>query len=711
MTKLQIMKKSFLVLLILITSSTFAQQHIKKIDSILNSKVNDREPGLMIGIVKDGNIIYEGYKGLASLQHAIKINSASRSNIASTAKQFTALMVLNLALNEKLSLEDDIRKFLPNLYPNVKDKIKIRHLINHTSGIRDFYDLMSIQQKPWWKRVGIDNDDVINNLISKQNDLAFKPGFMYLYSNTGYTLLTKIIEAASQENFHAYAKKFFENLGMNNTTFLKNYMHVIPNLVLPYSDWGDGVWQQYPMLTNLYGDGFLYTTLKDQLIFEQSIQNAKFNNNILLIDSQKIIPNSEITTYGFGLELGNKMNYKAVHHSGGTGSYHSQMIRFPTEKLSIFVMSNNSKLWSGAIANEIAAVFLPKKEKVASYSKRLDEITNSIPPSQILGQYLSPSNYLIRIEKEGKKITWRNGNNNPIELHKEGKNLYSFSYNSKVKIGFLKNELILCYPTGKLIEYSKIPYEKITLSDLENFEGQYHSTELDIGFSLTLEANKLMIALEDWGKSQEVEVINKNELLIQDYILKAKRDSFDRITNLLLTTNRALNNTFIKKIHLKFQPKIETKNGSIQVTTISSRDGKSSQILLTENYLNGNEIWSKQYGGNGYDKASSIIETKNGYLIIGSTSSFGAGNYDMLVIKIDKKGNKIWQKTYGGFYNEYGYTAVKKGSGYIIKGTVQKCTSNSDIFNRICTTNVWFVTIDANGNEISSTVLEEINQS
>ena len=182
---------------------------------------------------------------------------------------------------------------------------------------------------------------------------------------------------------------------------------------------------------------------------------------------------------------------------------------------------------------------------------------------------------------------------------------------------------------------------------------------------------------------------------------------FDRVIEISLTYGRAHNIRFRKKTNLKFQPKISTENGSIEVTTIGSKKGNSSTILLTKNYANGNEIWYKKFGVSSYDKASSIIDTEDGYLIIGSTSSYGKGNYDMFAIKTDKKGKKLWQNTFGGFYNEYGYTAEKTKTGFIIKGTKQNCPNNTDI-NRKCITNVWFVTIDKNGKEVSNQLLEEI---
>tara|TARA_Y100000034_G_scaffold105927_1_gene134079 strand:- start:434568 stop:436637 length:2070 start_codon:yes stop_codon:yes gene_type:complete len=679
----------------------------KKVDAILESKVNADDPALFIGVVKDGKIIYQKSRGLANLQHQVPAKINTKSNIASVAKQFTALMVLQLSLEEKLSLDDDIRTHLPSLYPKVKEKILVRHLINHTSGIRDVYDLMSIQQNPWWRREGLDNDDAFE-LIQKQEDLAFAPGSRQLYSNSGYILLTKIIAKVTGKKFHPYSKEFFTNLGMKETQFLEDYMYVIPNQAEPYSDWGDGVWQEYPMITNLYGDGFLFTTIKDQMIYEQAIQNADFNNNILLMTSQKPIANSEIKSYGFGLELEDRLNRTAVHHSGATGSYHAQTVRFPEEKLSVFVMSNNSRIWSGFIADDVAKVFLSEKETSDNYAAKMNENSGLTELNQVVGQYVSPKNYLIRIEAKDDKLLWKNANNRPIELVQESNNIYKQTNSSKTRFGFYKDAVILFYPSGKTSKYEKIPYEEATLNDLESYEGKYTSTELEIDFTLKLDKDdKLMVSLPKRSRKYEVEALNRNELLISDYILKVQRDQFDRVVGFLLTTNRVVNSKFTKKTNLKFQPKIETHGGSIQVTTIGAKRGKGSKILLTKNLPNGNEIWSKIYGGSSYDKASSILETEDGYLIIGSTSSYGVGNYDMFVIKVDKKGKQLWQKTYGKFNNDYGYSAEEVEGGFIIKGTIQQCNSK-DVLTRKCSTNVWFITIDNEGNELSNEILEEI---
>ncbi|MEM6879352.1 MAG: serine hydrolase [Bacteroidota bacterium] len=565
-----------------------------------------------------------------------------------------------------------------------------------------------MMDRPYWQQVGMRNSDVIK-LLEKQEELVFEPGSKYGYSNSGYTILAIIIEEVTGESFNDYSDAFFQKMGMSNTSFLRRYMGVIPNRADSYSDWGDGLWLSTPVVTRFSGDGFLYTTLRDQLHYEQAVQNARSENNTLLMESQKPIPNSEITDYGFGLQLEGRMGRAAQYHSGSTFGYNSHTTRFPEENLTVFVMSNNMSIWSGNVADRVASFLLPDGGNM-EYNSRINQSVRVPDTDQILGQYISPDGFLIRIVEEEGTLTWINESNYPYEIVREDDNLFAVGFNTNIKVGFYNDEVVEFYRDGTTVSYTKSEYVAASQADVAAFVGEYHSQELDVSFEIKMnEDNKLIFALPDWER--EIELVNRNELRASDYILKVQRDQFDRPTDILVTLNfRAPNNRFKKVTNLVFQPQIPTDNGSIQVSTVGSVHGDASDILLTANYPNGNEIWFKQFGGNSYDKASSIIDVEDGYLIIGSTSSYGNGNYDMFVIKTDKEGNKIWQNTYGNLYNEYGYIAEAIEHGYLIKGTIQNCTSNSDVFNRDCTTNVWVVSVDENGNEISNEILEEIDR-
>ena len=685
------------------------------VDKIVNAQLEENDPSLMVGIVKNGTIVYEKYIGLSNLQHQISADENTRSNIASVAKQFTALCVLQLSLDGQLNLEDDIRTYLPSLFPSEKKAIKIKHLLNHSSGIRDYSELLSLEGKAWWSRVGYDNKDVIE-LLEQQIELNFEPGTEHLYSNSNYTLLAQIVAEASGQSFHDYSKRLLESLGMTQTAFLKNYMYVIPNQALPYADWGDGIWQQYPMSVSLYGDGFLYTTLKDQLIYEQAIQNASITNNKLLLLSQKSVPNSDITNYGFGLEFEDRLNYSAVYHSGNTGSYHAQTLRFPEQNLSIFVMSNNGRLWSGSITQAIATILLPKKPGSVN-TVNIPEVTAAKSDlSKLVGYYRTPKDYLIRISKKADTLYYQYDNNNPLKLLREGGNLFSFAGIPDSQMLFSENaseaiNFTLYQPDSEPRVHKRSLEGVPTISELEEFIGSYHSSELEITFDISLEDGVLTAVQDNRKRPRKITAFTNRDLMVSNYPTTVERDVFGRVKCLLVNNNRIKNVRFTKKEVFVFQPKIPTDNGSISVSTIGSKDGKSTQILLTKNDEKGNEIWFRTFGGSSYEQAKSIIGTEDGgYLIVGATSSFGNGNYDVYVIKVDRNGKEQWSNTYGDFYNEYGYTAQETDSGYLIKGTKQKCTSNSDVFNRTCTTNAWFIRIDKKGVEKSNELLEVLSE-
>lgn len=668
--------KSILILAALfsfqvVNGQTLSDKEIYDIDQYLNQQVSGTVPGLAVGVVKGGKIMLERYLGFADLHHNIPVDTSTRFNIASTAKQFTALCILKLSLEDKLDLSDDFRKYLPTFFPERKDPIQIKTLLNHSSGIRDFYELISVQNETWWRMEGLGNDDALE-LLERQHNLNFPPGSEHSYSNSNYTILTKVVEEVSGQSFHEYSKNLFLSLGMYETDFQKNYMSIIPNLALPYSNWGNGKWSQYPHITNLYGDGFLYTTLTDQLIYERRLQTA--SRDELAIQSQKLVPGSEIDNYGFGLELNEKLGYPSINHSGSTGAYHSQILRFPEQELSIMVMSNNGNISSSSIANKIASLLLPAKSITKSVTP-IASTGNIMDKKEILGEYISSKKSIIRILEDNGELYWKKDNNNPIKLALRDGNVFKWVENSEVELLFSEVEFQLFYKNELLRSYTKLPDFNVSNEYQNALEGQYKSSELDVAFNLEVnDRGQLMFTRSGEDDSYEVEIIQKDHLLLSNYKIHVKRDAFSRVAALLVDYGD-INNLMFKKVDDGiYQPQIKLLVGSIQVTTIGSLKNKD-QILLTRNDEEGNEIWAKQFGSKGWDRASSIIQTiDGGFLIIGSTSSYGKGNYDVWIIKTDQHGKEIWNRVYGEFYNEYGYFATQNSDGtYLIKATKQTC--------------------------------------
>lgn len=543
--------KSFLLLLGVCCLSITRAQNIDatKIDQVLESKIKPGAPGLALGIVQNGIVVYERYLGLANLQHQIPVDAQTRFNLASVAKQFTALCVLKLILENKLSLEADIRQYLPDLYTQLKTPIPLKTLLNHSSGIRDFYDLLSIQGKPWWRQEGLDNEDALA-LLTKQQSLNFSPNTSYLYSNSNYTLLAAIIAKVSGRTFADYAKQLFQDLDMPNTQFCTNYMQVIPFQALPYNDWGDGAWQQYPMLTNLHADGFLYTTLKDQLGFEQAIQKAERTQEPLLMLSQKPIPGTQNQEYGYGLELGKVNGYAAVQHSGSTGSYNAQTLRFPAEKLSIVVLSNNGNLWSGSIARQVAALIVePLEERKAEKP----EVPKASALEELTGQYRSTNDNITRVTLQEGFLYWQMDNNNPRKLLPIAGNLYRWERDENMQVAFYhdvdpaKRYYVLYEKGEKPGKHQKLAPFSPSNPYLQTCTGRYFSAELGMGFEIRLSAeSQLLLKRDGVNYDTKIAVLQANDLLASDYKMHLERDAKGYIKAILLTYNRVKNLRFEK---------------------------------------------------------------------------------------------------------------------------------------------------------------------
>src|SRR5882762_3288440 len=195
----------------------------KKIDDLFSYLNKPNSPGCAIGIVRNDSLIYAKGYGMANLEYSIPISPETIFHMASVSKQFTAYSIVLLARQGKLNLDDDIHKYLP-WFPDLKEKITIRHLLNHTSGIRDQWQLLAI--------AGTRLDDVITQdqiikILSKQQALNFKPGEEYSYSNSGFTMLAEIVRAVSGKSLRKFTDSaVFKPLGMNNTHFHDDYTEI-----------------------------------------------------------------------------------------------------------------------------------------------------------------------------------------------------------------------------------------------------------------------------------------------------------------------------------------------------------------------------------------------------------------------------------------------------------------------------------------------------
>jgi CubicO group peptidase (beta-lactamase class C family) len=289
---------SFLYLNAQITAS-----QIEKVDHLFKKWDQKDSPGAAVGIIQKGNLIYTNGYGSANLDYDVPIDADSKFYIASTSKQFTAACLALLVQEGKLKLEDDIRKHIPEL-PDYGKTITIRHLVHHTSGLRDYLELMSLAGKSFENYFNI-SDGI--ELLCRQKALNFDPGAEYLYSNSGYILLAEIVTRVSGKSIREYAdEKIFRPLGMKNTFFNDNHKQVTKNRVVSYRPEGNG-YLRFVQNFDALGDGNLLTTVNDLYLWDQNFYHKKVGGSAFLdlIHTRGTLNNGKELDYAFGLGHGN----------------------------------------------------------------------------------------------------------------------------------------------------------------------------------------------------------------------------------------------------------------------------------------------------------------------------------------------------------------------------------------------------------------------
>lgn len=528
-------------------SQSLSADQKMQLDQLLTEDLEGVAPGLALGIVRGGEIIYENYAGYANLNHEIKIDERTRFNIASNAKQFTALCILHLVDKGKVELKADIRTYLPELYPEYKGTITVQQLINHTSGVRDVYALMGLQSKTWWAINGFSNEDAIEILI-QQKELNFEPGSQYLYSNSNYILLTEIVSRVTKKTFAAYAAALFQKMGLNETNFCSNYMHLIPHKARPYASWGN--WIEYPSITNVHGDGGLFTTLKDQLLWEQSVQNqsSKGLPTAVIKRSQTLLPDTEVESYGFGLEFSTYNGIPYVYHDGETGAYKATFLRFPSEQLSIVILSNSGQVASNYLAKRCARMLISSERfRPAVHPQRPTTLSAEKPLSAIIGYYKHADGALILFQKKGKDLFWKIGQNRPFKFQHEEGNLYSMAENDRLKVSFHLEEekpyMVVYYPgSAPKVHHKVLPLEEVD-TYYTALNGQYNNTEVEVEIQIKYTADqKYSVAVD--GEVIEGIMREKDVISFNSYEVKVRRDAQSKVVGLLVNDNRLRNVRF-----------------------------------------------------------------------------------------------------------------------------------------------------------------------
>ncbi len=539
-----------------LVSLVSADEKTDKVDKLFSKWDSTVSPGAALAIIKDGKIIYKRGYGMANLEHNIPLTPTSVFRIGSTSKQFTASCIAILALRGKISLDDDIRKHIPEL-PKYEKPITIRHLLHHTSGIRDYLTLSSIAAVPD-DHFYTPEDSV--ELISRQKGLNFLPGEEHLYSNSGYFLLGVVVERASGKSLNDFAQThIFKPLGLKNTHFHDDHTMVVKNRADGYSPTKKGFRINMTTLDHV-GDGGVFTTVEDLFLWDQAFYSYKLGKELMeLIQTPGMLNNGEKLDYAFGLGINEYKGLKRVSHGGGFVGFRAQMARFPEQKFTVICLANLGTINPSRLCLQIADIYLAdklkkdvevpeEKEKVKAVALSKEELEDKT------GNYQDErtGTWTIISMKEGKLVMEAWGRKyalTPVSktrfqaLDASFDNSIEFFPDDKGRIRKAK----LTIEGGEEINLVKArTLSPLTSAQLKEYAGEYYNDELPVTYKLAVEKGSLFFKHKNAPKSA-LKAMDRDKFTTRWFNIEFVRDKRKRIKGFVLGAGRAANIEFVKK--------------------------------------------------------------------------------------------------------------------------------------------------------------------
>lgn len=550
------------IILLILTSQSYgqlSQNQLQKIDSLFNGWNTPNHPGGAIAVMQEGKTVFSKAYGLASLEYLTPNSTETLFNIGSNSKQFTAMAIVLLNERNELSFDDDIRTHIPEL-PDFGKTITIRHLLHHTSGLRDVHGLLGL--------AGWRNDDVIanedlNRIIFKQNNLNFKPGEEFLYCNTGYMLLVNIIEKVTGEKFKYWLKEnIFDKLGMHHTYVEDQYDRVVPNNATSYG--GNSEFKRKVEYWNYIGSGNMHSTTSDLLKWLQNFSSPQENwksafAKLLTMDP---LNNGSANIFGFGVRIENHLGKKIVQHGGSIGGFRSIIRAYPEDKLNIVVLTNFTGSNIMSKTNRIAEIIYPIEENKRSQRKilltkqpkKFIKVSNKIL-TKFGGVYWNTK------EKYGRKIYVKNdtlrylrsdtSESLLVPIKKNSFKMLNVGVDVTVEFelnGGLKQMIVLVEEELPSVFDLHKTKEKTISEELSEYIGKYYSPEIETAYTISREGTEIYIHHIRHGEIKLKRLFQ--DILEGDWpinMVEIKRDYKGKVEGINITNGR-VRNLWFKKI-------------------------------------------------------------------------------------------------------------------------------------------------------------------
>jgi CubicO group peptidase (beta-lactamase class C family) len=465
-----------------------------KVDQVF-SRWTDRTPGCAVGVGVGGRSVLEKAYGMADLEHDVKNTAETIFEAGSVSKQFTAAAVLLLAREGKLSLDDPVRKYVPEL-PDYGAPLTIRHMLNHTSGLRDWGSVAAVAG--WPRTTRVHTHAHVLDIVSRQRTLNFPSGTRYSYSNTGYNLSAIIVSRVSGESFAEFTRKrVFEPVGMANTSWRDDYTRIVKNRAIAYADSRDGFRLDMPF-ENVHGNGGLLTTVGDMLRWTAHFGQAKLGDVSFVKEQQQPgrFNDGRQHQYALGLRVAPYKGVREVGHSGSTAGYRAHLAYFPDQGVSVGVLCNVSSGNATQYAHNVADLYLgpalTSSPAQRATSPRYE--LKTIEADAVVGLYRNTeTGEPLRIVKDGAglRVEAGSGTQTRIAVQAESGTRFSASNGRRIEIDGTRLRLIDQF--GSVDPHERVPDSEVQPRPLTEYAGTFVSDEAEVTYIAEVQDGALVL--------------------------------------------------------------------------------------------------------------------------------------------------------------------------------------------------------------------------
>ncbi|TRX48001.1 serine hydrolase [Fulvivirga sp. M361] len=471
----------------------------EKVDELFIGWDSNETPGAAVAVVKDGSVIYKKGYGMASLEYDVPISPSTIFHIASVSKQFTVFSILILEKEGKLSLDDDIRKYLPEV-PDFGKTITLRHLASHTSGLRDQWNLLALAG---WRLDDVITKEHVLKLVRKQKNLNFAPGDEFVYCNTGFTLLAEVVARVSGKSFAEFTKaNIFEPLEMSNTLFYDDHEKIVKNRAYSYYQDSTGYKKSVLNYANV-GATSLFTTVEDLSRWALNFSTGKVGNEAIFkkMNTPAVLNNGKTFGGALGQFVGEYRGLSQIQHGGADAGYRSFLVRFPDQKFSVAVFSNDASFNSRKMAHNVVDIYLkddlkaePKKE---TENKKESIVVDVNTLNNYVGDYELQPGFIISVTQENGQLSAQATGQPVVSLIPLSKTEFDVK-GIAAKITFVpgdaeKIKLIKLAQGGQIMDAPRVKSFDKTAVKLSDFTGRFYSEELSTEYHFKVVGEKLLV--------------------------------------------------------------------------------------------------------------------------------------------------------------------------------------------------------------------------